>query len=226
MRKTLWGTVLLAAVAASISLPFGCRIRTVDPDEYAEAAPGHLNELEARHLISRLMREHNVKMSYNVALNLRGVKFIAGGFDYNLQVGYVYLIEPPPEPKPGVSYPRPPTAEERKILAELEKNQNTFIAWIAEGNEKDVTGQVNAFIERLYKAGLIFKQIPEADGGDADGAAAVDGAVDAAISKPDAGPTPDAGVPVDAGPKPPKSRVMQLIEGDDEDEAKPTEKKP
>jgi hypothetical protein len=201
---------LTAALTAAFTFD-GCRIRTVDPEEYLQPAAGHLNQAEARQLINSQLRKHGVKVAYNVKLNFKGYKFTADGFDYNLQVGYVYVITPTGKVAEGVEVPRFPSDSEKKILADMEKNERTFIAFIKEGTEAEIAADINVLVDKLYKSGTVFKQLeekPVPDGGTGP---------DASTQQEDAGtPPPKQAVPEEAK-KQPKSKVMQLIEDDEKE---------
>ncbi|MBI5527766.1 MAG: hypothetical protein HY897_15655 [Deltaproteobacteria bacterium] len=212
--KRIAACVAVIAAAGVISSTQGCRLRTVEPDEYQPQVSGHLNPVEARQLVTLLLARHGIKLAYNAELDLRGVKIHADGFDRNLHIGYVYLIAPAPGTKLNFEIQSRPTPEQAKVLEKIEKTEHTYIAWIDEGTQESITAQIEAFTERLYKAGALAK--PREPKRDEDTQAAKDGkeTKDGADAKKDEGKKEEPRE--DEPKKKEKSKVMQMIEDESE----------
>ncbi|MBI5266414.1 MAG: hypothetical protein HY851_04195, partial [candidate division Zixibacteria bacterium] len=146
-----------AALFAAIAAGAGCRVRTVEPDDYQPAVSGHLNPVEARQLVTLLLARHGIKLQPNSELNLRGVRILADGFDPNLHIGYVYLLNPPPGAKLDFAVQTRPSAGSFKVLEKIEKTEHTYVGWIDEGTAESITAQIETFVERLYKTGALAR---------------------------------------------------------------------
>jgi hypothetical protein len=217
MNRIVVVSLIVCIAFFAMTAASGCRIRTVEPDEYRPETPGHLNPVEARQLISNLMSRHGIKLAYNSKLDFRGLKINADGWDYNLGIGYVYLINPPAGAQVNFEIPKKPDADGMKQLEKMEKVQHTYILWVTEGTGESIAAEVEAFIEKLYRTGAIAKARPpkpreeeKKDGQPKDGE-----------KKEDAKDT--------AGDEPKKkdkekSKVMKMIEDGDDDDKKDEKK--
>jgi hypothetical protein len=161
------------------------------------------------------MAKHNIKLAYNAKLDFRGMKINADGWDFNMSIGYVYLITPAEGTKLNFEVPKKPSAEDLKILDKMEKVQHTYLLWVTEGDEASITAEVEAFMEKLYKTGALAKarepKKPEkTEKKEGDGDAKADG---------------DAKKDDEPKKKAEKSKVMQMIEDDADKDDKKDDKK-
>jgi hypothetical protein len=212
--KQIAASVAVIAAAVALVQTVGCRLRTVEPDEYQPQISGHLNPVEARQLVTLLLARHGIKLAYNAELDLRGVKIHADGFDRNLHIGYVYLISPPPGMKLNFEIQSRPTPEQAKVLEKIEKTEHTYVAWIDEGTQEAIAAQIEAFVERLYKTGALAR--PREPKKDDEAQTAKDGkeAKEGADAKKDEDKKEE---PAEEAPKKKeKSKVMQMIEDESE----------
>ncbi|MFA6035098.1 MAG: hypothetical protein WC889_19520 [Myxococcota bacterium] len=150
-KKAVVAVVAAIAVAAG---SYGCRLKPMEPEELAPAA-GNLSRADAAQLVSEVLRKNGIKCTRNVRIEKRGLGVDADGFDFNMQIGYAYVVKP----RDGTA-PSWRSDQTQSALKDLEKYQRFYFAFIEEGSEEDVRTQANAFIERLYSIGAIVKAPP------------------------------------------------------------------
>jgi len=134
-----------------------CRIRTIEPEDYKPATEGHLSPKEVKELIEFKFSKVGIKLAPYVTLNLRGIKIRTDGYDSNLNVGYVYLIEPPEDVKFTQDYQRPLTKSEMEELERLRKTEGYYILFINEGPREKVEAAVDEFLNLLYSKNVLLK---------------------------------------------------------------------
>jgi len=134
-----------------------CRIRTIEPEDYKPTTEGHLSPKEVKELIEFKFSKVGIKLAPYVTLNLRGIKIRTDGYDSNLNVGYVYLIEPPEDVKFTQDYQRPLTKSEMEELERLRKTEGYYILFINEGPREKVEAAVDEFLNLLYSKNVLLK---------------------------------------------------------------------
>lgn len=151
MRKMLIFMLILSVLILS------CRIRSIEPQDYKPQTEGHLSPKEVKEIIEYKFSKAGIKLTPNVTLNLRGIKIKTDGYDSNLNVGYVYLIEPPENMKFTEEYQRPLTKSEMEELERLRKTEGYYILFINEGPREKVEAAADEFLQLLYRKNIIVK---------------------------------------------------------------------
>ncbi len=151
MKKIIIFPLILSLVFIS------CRIRTIEPEDYKPVTEGHLSPREVKEIIEYKFSKAGIKLAPYVILNLRGIKIKTDGYDSNLNVGYVYLIEPPSNMKFNGDYQRPLTKSEMDELERLKKTEGYYILFINEGPREKVEAAADEFLELLYKKNVLLK---------------------------------------------------------------------
>jgi len=138
-----------------------CRIRSIEPEDYKPSIEGHMSPKEVKELIEYKFSKAGIKLAPYVTLNLRGIKIRTDGYDSNLNVGYVYLIEPPEDMKFTIDYQRPLTKSEMEELEKLRKVEGYYILFINEGPREKVEAAADEFLELLYKKNVLLRYKPQ-----------------------------------------------------------------
>ncbi len=146
--------ILLCLSIVSLS----CRIKSIEPEDYKPGTEGYLSPKEVKEIAEFKFSKVGVKLMPNVTLNLRGIKIITDGYDSNLNVGYVYLIEPPEGTKFTQEYQKPLTKSEMELLENLRKTEGYYILFINEGPREKVEESIDEFIKLLYSRNVLLKQ--------------------------------------------------------------------
>ncbi|MCX7957961.1 MAG: hypothetical protein N3B13_02855 [Deltaproteobacteria bacterium] len=148
--------ILFAGVIISLVI-FSCRIRSIEPEDYKPQTEGHLSPKEVKEIIEYKFSKAGIKLAPFVTLNLRGIKIRTDGYDSNLNVGYVYLIEPPENIKFTEEYQRPLTKSEMEELERLRKTEGYYILFINEGPREKVEAAADEFLQLLYSRNVLLK---------------------------------------------------------------------
>ncbi|MCX7944375.1 MAG: hypothetical protein N2746_07710 [Deltaproteobacteria bacterium] len=139
---------------------FACRIKNIEPEDYKPQIEGHLSPKEVREIIGYKFSKAGIKLAPNVTLNLRGIKIKTDGFDSNLNVGYVYLINPPENVKFSEDYQRPLSKSEMEELERLRKTEGYYILFINEGPRDKIEAVVDEFLQLLYSKNIVLRYKP------------------------------------------------------------------
>lgn len=134
-----------------------CRIKGIEPEDYRPTREGYLSPKEVKEIATYKFSKAGVKLTPNITLDLRGVKIITDGYDSNLNVGYVYLIDPLENTKFTQEYQRPLLKSEMEILENLRKTVGYYILFINEGPREKVEEAIDEFIQLLYSKNVILK---------------------------------------------------------------------
>ncbi len=151
MKRTLCFIVIFSVFI------FSCRIRSIEPEDYKPQIEGHLSPKEVKEIIEYKFSKAGIKLAPFVTLNLRGIKIRTDGYDSNLNVGYVYLIEPPENMKFTEEYQRPLTKSEMDELERLRKTEGYYILFINEGPKEKVEAAADEFLQLLYSKNVLLK---------------------------------------------------------------------
>lgn len=148
---------VICIFAIVILFSVSCRIRSIEPEDYKPVIEGHLSPKEVKEIIEFKFSKVGIKLAPNVTLNLRGIKIKTDGYDSNLNVGYVYLIEPPENVKFTEDYQRPLSKSEMEELEKLRKVEGYYILFIPEGPKEKVETAIDEFIDLLYSKNVLMK---------------------------------------------------------------------
>ncbi len=155
MMKKIIGVLIVISLFS-----FSCRIRSIELEDYKPQIEGHLSPKEVKEIIEFKFSKVGIKLAPNVTLNLRGIKIKTDGYDSNLNVGYVYLIEPPENIKFTEDYQRPLTKSEMEELERMRKTEGYYILFINEGPREKVEAAIDEFLNLLYSKNVILKYKP------------------------------------------------------------------
>jgi hypothetical protein len=155
MRRPVYFPLIL--LPGLILILSSCRIRAIEPEDYKPVIEGHLSPKEVKEIVEYKFSKAGIKLVPYVTLNLRGIKIRTDGYDSNLNVGYVYLIEPPENVKFTQDYQRPLTKAEMEELERLRKTEGYYILFINEGPREKIEAAVDEFLNLLYSKNVLLK---------------------------------------------------------------------